>query len=158
VKGLTNEAEKKADVALSFESEAKERVNHAGTIQLTPLLTEGKLEIEALQLKGLRPYYENVIGVEIKDGLLDLTTQFAFAQKAEEPDVKLSELNAALRSLRLDVPGESEPLWRTPPGHERHDRCPASDRSSSAIGNRDGRFPSGNRTDDQPPPDQDARR
>jgi hypothetical protein len=52
--------------------------------------------------------------VEIKDGLLDLTTQVAFAQKAEEPDVKLSELNAALRSLRLDVPGESEPLWRAP--------------------------------------------
>ena len=55
-----------------------------------------------------------MIGVEFKDGLLDLTTQIAFAQKGEEPEVKLSDLNAALRSLRMDVPGESEPLWRVP--------------------------------------------
>ncbi len=114
VTGLNNEADKKANVELSFESDAKETFSHAGTVQLTPLLAEGKLEIRALQLKGLRPYYEDLIGVEFKDGLLDLTTQVAFAQKADEPEIKLSELNAALRSLRMDVPGESEPLWRVP--------------------------------------------
>ena len=114
VKGLTNEAEKKAEVAVSFESEAKERFNHTGTVQLTPLLAQGKLAIEGLQLKGLRPYYENLIGVEFKDGLLDLATQVDFEQKGEVPELKLSELTAALRSLRMDVPGESEPLWRVP--------------------------------------------
>ncbi len=114
VMGLTNEAGKKANVEISFESDAKEKFSHSGTIQLTPLLAEGKLAIEGLQLKALRPYYENVIGVEFKDGLLDLTTQIAFAQNGEEPDVKLSDLNAALRSLRMDVPGETEPLWRVP--------------------------------------------
>ena len=72
------------------------------------------MEIRALQLKKLRPYYEDLLGVEFKDGLLDLTTQVAFAQKADEPEVKLTELTAALRSLRMDVPGESEPLWRVP--------------------------------------------
>jgi len=114
VTGLNNEAGKKANVEISFESEAKEKFSHSGTIQLTPLLAEGKLAIAGLQLKGLRPYYENVIGVEFKDGLLDLATQIAFAQNGEEPDVKLSDLNAALRSLRMDVPGEAEPLWRVP--------------------------------------------
>jgi uncharacterized protein involved in outer membrane biogenesis len=114
VTGLNNEAGKKANVELSFESDAKEKFSHAGTVQLTPLLAEGKLTIEGLQLKGLRPYYENVIGVEFKDGLLDLTTQVAFAKNGEEPEVKFSELNAALRTLRMDVPGESEPLWRVP--------------------------------------------
>ncbi len=99
---------------MSFESDAKEKFSHSGTLQLTPLLAEGKLDIRALQLKGLRPYYENVIGVEFKDGLLDLTTHVAFAQKGDEPEIKLSELNAELRSLRMDVPGESEPLWRVP--------------------------------------------
>ncbi|MGH7809585.1 MAG: DUF748 domain-containing protein, partial [Candidatus Binatia bacterium] len=114
VTGLNNEAGKIANVEIAFESDAKEKFSHTGTLQLTPLLAEGKLIIERLQLKGLRPYYENVIGVEFKDGLLDLTTQVAFAQKGEEPEVKLSELNAALRSLRMDVPGEAEPLWRVP--------------------------------------------
>ena len=55
-----------------------------------------------------------MLGVEFKDGLLDLSTQVAFAQKADEPEVKLTELTATLRSLRMDVPGESEPLWRVP--------------------------------------------
>ncbi|HET9917935.1 MAG TPA: DUF748 domain-containing protein, partial [Candidatus Binatia bacterium] len=114
VTGLSNEADKKANVELSFESDAKETFSHTGNVQLTPLLAEGKLEIGALQLKKLRPYYEDLIGVEFKDGLLDLTTQVAFAQKADEPEVKLTELNAVLRTLRMDVPGESEPLWRVP--------------------------------------------
>ncbi len=114
VTGLSNEADKKANVELSFESDAKETFSHAGTVQLTPLLADGKLEVHALQLKKLRPYYGDLIGVEFKGGLLDLTTQIAFAQKADEPEIKLSELNAALRTLRMDVPGESEPLWRVP--------------------------------------------
>jgi hypothetical protein len=47
--------------------------------------------------------------------LLDLTTRFAVAQKDNKQlETKLAELNAALRSLRLDVPGDREPLWRAP--------------------------------------------
>jgi hypothetical protein len=114
ITGLNNEAGTKAGVELSFATDSKETFSHSGTVQLTPLMAEGKLDIRALQLKGLRPYYENLIGVEFKDGLLDLTTQVAFVQKADEPEVKLTELTAALRSLRMDVPGESEPLWRVP--------------------------------------------
>ena len=105
---------KKRRSRLSFESDAKERFNHIGTVQLTPLLAEGKLEIRALQLKKLRPYYEDVIGVEFKDGLLDVTTQVDLRAESDEPEIKLTELNAALRTLRMDVPGESEPLWRVP--------------------------------------------
>jgi hypothetical protein len=115
VKGLTNETEKKATTELSFQTEAKEQFNHTGTLQLTPLLAEGDIGIKDLQLKGLRPYYENVIGLEITEGLLDLTTHFAAGQKEEKQmETKLSELNADLRSLRLDVPGDREPLWRAP--------------------------------------------
>jgi hypothetical protein len=78
-------------------------------------LAEGQIEVKSLQLKGLRPYYENVVGVEITEGLLDLATRFAVAQKADKQlDTKLSEVNGALRSLRLDVPGDREPLWRAP--------------------------------------------
>jgi uncharacterized protein involved in outer membrane biogenesis len=115
VKGLTNEPEKKATTEVSFQTDAKEQFNHTGTVQLTPLLTEGEIEVKDLQLKGLRPYYESVVGVEITEGLLDLNTHFAVAQKEDNKlETKLSALNTALRSLRLDVPGEREPLWRAP--------------------------------------------
>ncbi len=56
-----------------------------------------------------------MLGVEITDGLMDLATRVAVAQRENKTlETKLSGLNVAFRSLRLDVPGESEPLWRTP--------------------------------------------
>jgi uncharacterized protein involved in outer membrane biogenesis len=112
VKGLSNEPDKKADVEISFQTDAKERFSQSGTLQLTPFAAEGKFAVEKLQLRGFRPYYESVVGVEIREGLMDLTANFSFARKEETVDAKLSELNVVLRSLRLDVPGESDPLWR----------------------------------------------
>jgi hypothetical protein len=115
VKELSNAGDKKATTAISFQTDAKEEFNHSGTLQLTPLVGEGDIEIKSLQLNGLRPYYESVVGVEIKEGFLDLTTHVGVAQKEDKKlEAKLSGLNADLRSLRLDVPGEREPLWRAP--------------------------------------------
>ncbi|HEY7317778.1 MAG TPA: DUF748 domain-containing protein [Candidatus Binatia bacterium] len=115
VKGLTNEPEKKATAEISFQSDAKEEVNYDGTLQLTPLASDGKIEVKSLQLKGLRPYYESVVGVDVTEGLLDLTTRFAILETDnKQPETKLGELNASLRSLRLNVPNEREPLWRSP--------------------------------------------
>src|SRR5262245_39631013 len=115
VKGLTNEPQKKATTEVSFQTDAKEDFNYRGELQLTPVLCDGQIEIKNLQLKGLRPYYESLLGVEITEGFLDLTTHLGVAQKDDNKlETKLSELNAALRSLRLDVPGDREPLWRTP--------------------------------------------
>src|SRR5215475_2477550 len=115
VKGLTNEPQKKATTEVSFQTDAKEDFNYRGELQLTPVLCDGQIEIKNLQLKGLRPYYESLLGVEITEGFLDLTTHLGVAQKDDNKlETRLSELNAALRSLRLDVPGDREPLWRTP--------------------------------------------
>jgi hypothetical protein len=112
VSGLSNEPDKKANVDLSFESAAKEKFAHAGTLQLTPLLAEGKLEIAALKPAALSPYYESALAAEIKDGALDLSTQYSFAEKAEQTEIKLANLNAGLRALRLELAGQPEPLWR----------------------------------------------
>jgi uncharacterized protein involved in outer membrane biogenesis len=115
VKELSNETDKKATTEISFQTDAKEEFKHNGLLQLAPLLAEGQIELKSFQLKELRPYYESVVGVEIREGLLDLTTQINLAQKEDQKlETKLSELNVALRSLRLDVPGEREPLWRAP--------------------------------------------
>ena len=97
VKGLTNEPEKKATTEISFQTDAKEEFNHTGTLQLTPLLAEGQIEVKSLQLKGLRPYYESVVGVEITEGLLDLTTRFAVGQKEDKQlETKLSRAECRL--------------------------------------------------------------
>ena len=112
ITGLTNETGKKANVELSFESEAKEKFAHTGTVQLTPLLAEGKLDVEGLKPGALRSYYEDAIAAEIKDGFFDLSTQYSFEDKEGQSDIKLSGLSANLRALRLELAGQPEPLWR----------------------------------------------
>ena len=110
--GLTNEAGKKANVELAFESAAKEKFTHTGTLQLTPLLAEGKFDLQALRLTALRSYYEEALAGEIKDGLFDLSSQYSFEAKENQPDIKLSALAAGLRNFRLELAGQPEPLWR----------------------------------------------
>jgi uncharacterized protein involved in outer membrane biogenesis len=115
VRELTNEPGKKIKTEVSFQSNPEEQFNYSGTLELTPLVIEGKIDVKGFHLKGLRPYYQDVVALEITEGLLDLTTDVAVARKQNEtPATKLSDLSAAFRSLRLDVPGTPEPLWRTP--------------------------------------------
>ena len=114
VKGLTSEPDKKATVEISFETDSREKLTHTGTLQLTPLVVEGKLDIEGLRPGGLRPYYQNTLAAEIKEGFFDLSTLYSLAQKNDQTQLQLSELNAAVRNLRLEEPGQREPLWRLP--------------------------------------------
>ena len=115
VKGLSNESGKKASTELSFQMSPKGEFNQNGTLQLTPLLVEGKIDFKGLDLKGLRPYYENVLGVEITEGMLDLSSRFVVQEKDDKQlQTKLDELSADLKSLQLNVPDEREALWRSP--------------------------------------------
>ncbi len=109
---LNSEAGKKANVELSFETDGKEKFAHSGTLQLTPLLAEGKLDIQALRAAALSPYYQDALAAEVKDGALDLATQYSFEDKAGQPDIKLTGLNANLRNFRMELAGQPEPLWR----------------------------------------------
>jgi len=112
VAGLDNEADRKAQVELSFETESKEKFSHSGTLQLTPLIAEGKVNLEALRLSALSPYYRQALAAEVKDGRLDLAALYSFDNKTDQPDIKLSELSATLRGFRLELAGQPEPLWR----------------------------------------------
>ncbi|MBI2532876.1 MAG: DUF748 domain-containing protein, partial [Deltaproteobacteria bacterium] len=114
IKGLTNEPEKKAAVEISFVTDSKEKFTHSGSLQLTPLLVEGKIDVEGLRPGNLRPYYQNTVAAEIKEGFLDLSTSYSLEQKNDKTQFKLSDLSALIRNLRLEEAGQREPLWRLP--------------------------------------------
>jgi len=114
IKGLTNEPEKKAAVEISFVTDGKEKFTHSGSLQLTPLLVEGKLDVTGLRPGNLRPYYQSTVAAEIKEGFLDISTSYSLEQKSDKTQFKLSDLNAAIRDLRLEEAGRREPLWRLP--------------------------------------------
>lgn len=112
IAGLSNDVDKKATAELSFDSENKEKFSHRGTLQLAPLLAEGKLAIEGLKPGALRSYYESALAAEIKDGSLDISGQYSFASKDGQSDLNLSALEANLRNFRLELAGQPAPLWR----------------------------------------------
>jgi uncharacterized protein involved in outer membrane biogenesis len=112
--GLTNEPGKKGTAEISFQSDAKEDFNYSADLQLTPLAVDGKFEIKGFRLAPLFPYYENVVNLEARSGLLTLTGAHSLAQTDKELSVKLSNLDAAFQDLRLHMVGKTEPLWRVP--------------------------------------------
>jgi hypothetical protein len=112
IKGLTNEADKKAETEISLQTDGKERFAQTGTLRLAPLAAEGKVDIGGLQLKAVQPYLQGALRTEIRDGLLDFGSRFAVEKKGENLSAVLSGMTLAIRSFRLDLPGEAEPLWR----------------------------------------------
>ncbi len=116
-KSFTNEKEKKGDVELSFETEFKERLNYSASLQLNPLLVDGKFDLKGFRLAPLRPYYEHALNLDIRNGLLDLSGGHSLAQGEKELALRVSGLNADLRDLQLHESGQAEPLWRIPALH-----------------------------------------
>lgn len=112
IAGLSGESGKKANVEVAFETEAKETFHHSGALQLTPLWAAGKLNLTALNAAALAPYYQDALEAEVKDGRVDLSAQYSFEDKSGQPDIKLTQVNAALRNFRLEQAGQPEPLWR----------------------------------------------
>jgi uncharacterized protein involved in outer membrane biogenesis len=113
-KGLTNEANKKATAEITFQSEAKEDFTYNADLQLTPLMVNGKFDIKGFRLAPLFPYYENVVNLQARSGLLNLSGTHSLAETDKELSIKVSDINAAFQDLRLYLAGKAEPLWRVP--------------------------------------------
>jgi uncharacterized protein involved in outer membrane biogenesis len=115
VKSLTNKPGDKSTIDVSFDSQAKGQVSYSATLQLAPLiLVDGKFDIKGFRLGTLFPYYEDVLNLEIRQGLLDLSGRHILEEGDKEWRVALADINAAFRSLQLHLPGKADPLWRIP--------------------------------------------
>jgi uncharacterized protein involved in outer membrane biogenesis len=114
IKRLGNAPEAQAEVSLRFDTDAKGHMTHTGTLRLTPLAAEGKVNVTGFRLDRLYPYYESAVNLEVADGALDLSTAYALKQEGDTLHATLSGLSADLKSLRLHYPGDQEPLWRVP--------------------------------------------
>ena len=114
VQGLSNAPDAKAAVKLGFDTDAKGTVAYDGTVQLTPIRAEGRVDFTGFRLGAMSPYYEDAINLEVADGTLDVSTRFEAALDAGRVDARASQLVATVKSLRLHFPGDKDPLWRIP--------------------------------------------
>jgi hypothetical protein len=112
ITNLSSAADQKAAVALSFVSDTGARVAHRGTLALTPVRADGRLEMTGLKLARLYPYYASALNLAVDDGTLDGSTELHF--DGGSGALALASLDATASNLKLRLPDEKEPLWRVP--------------------------------------------
>src|SRR5262249_49367304 len=68
VKNLASPGDQKASVTLSFATDQGARIAHRGTLTLTPVRADGRLEIAGLKLGHIYPYYASALNLAVDDG------------------------------------------------------------------------------------------
>jgi hypothetical protein len=112
VRSLGSGKDQKATVALSFVTDAGEKVSHRGSLSLSPVAGDGRLEIAGLKLGRLFPYYASALNLTVDDGTLDAATDVRFGGDAST--LALANMVATVHNLNMRLPDEKQPLWRIP--------------------------------------------
>jgi hypothetical protein len=109
---LSNAPGARATVKAGYETSNGAAFAYDGDLQPEPLAATGRIEIRAFRLADLFPYYESLLNLQVDDGLLDLEARVTLAGLGPPPDVRVTDIKAAVRSLKLTFPGEQTPQWR----------------------------------------------
>jgi len=108
VRNLSSAEGSKATVKASYVTDAKASFSYDGTVGIAPVSAEGRFALGAWQLAVLYPYYADALNVEVVDGKADAEGQVFLSLPAGggEPVIRVSGVNAALKSVKLRYPGE----------------------------------------------------
>jgi Domain of Unknown Function (DUF748) len=114
VDGLTTEKGKAAKTSLSFSTEAGERFSQEGTLELSPLASDGSVSLGKIVLGKYAPYYRDAVLFDLKGGTLDLRTGYHFLQGADGEQVRITGLACDVGGLRLRRRGEEDDFLKVP--------------------------------------------
>jgi uncharacterized protein involved in outer membrane biogenesis len=114
VAGLDNAPEAKAAVRLGCDTGAKGKLAVEGSLQLTPLRAEGKIDLAALQLGAFAPYVEEVLEVMLSGGALSTKGQFSAGARGDGPMRVAYRADASIANFAsLDKPTSQDLLrWK----------------------------------------------
>ncbi len=114
VKQLSNRPDVKGTYTLTMQTETKESIGLEGSVSLTPLSVDGKVEGKSILLKKYAPYYSDIVLFDIEGGKLDFSSRYNYAQGKGGPEIVASEVAASVTALRLKRRDESEDFVRVP--------------------------------------------
>jgi uncharacterized protein involved in outer membrane biogenesis len=98
---------------VSAKTDAGEAFKNTGSFTVEPLAVDGALDIKGLPLKRYTPFFDNMVKLEVDDGVVDLATKYHYAA-GEKPEESIADLSATLKSPRLRKRGEKDPFFRAP--------------------------------------------
>lgn len=113
ITNFASAADQKANVTFSFATDTGAHVAHHGTLSLSPLRTDGRLEITGFRLAHLYPFYASALNLAVDDGALDCTTDVHF-DGGPAGTRTLTNLDATASNVKMRLPDEKQPLWRVP--------------------------------------------
>ncbi|MHC1743434.1 MAG: DUF748 domain-containing protein [Syntrophobacteraceae bacterium] len=114
LQGVSNREGSKPTYELAASTESQEKIQIAGDITLDPLTATGTVETHALQLPRYAPYYGDHIRFALKEGTVDLKTDYRFALAGKQPDLHLGKLAVSLKELRCTREGDPEDFLTLP--------------------------------------------
>ncbi len=108
--------DKKTAVSFSAKTGFGEEVKIAGELSVEPLTADGLAEGLHIPLKRYAPYYANRLLFSIEDAVLNMSVRYSFEKKegTADPVVKLSDVGASLRNLKLRRNDEKEYFLKIP--------------------------------------------
>jgi len=104
----------KTTLDLKFGTDAGETVKLTGGIQIDPIRSEGKMEVDKMPLKRYAPYYKDMVTFDVEDGVLGLSTGFRYSADKAAPEMKVFEMSASLSSVKLKKRDEKSEFLRVP--------------------------------------------
>jgi uncharacterized protein involved in outer membrane biogenesis len=99
-----------ADAVLVANGPDGSRIDWKGQLNLSPITSNGQLEIDGLALKTFWPYVRDVAPLALNKGQLSLKTDYQL-DLSEGTSLRLSDASVTLASLSIDSP-DAQPLLR----------------------------------------------
>ncbi len=112
VRGLSNARGATATVEAGLRALPGGTLKQHGTLRLTPLLAEGTLNLDGIELGRFAPYYQHQVAFDIPSGRLDVGAAYRFAQEKSGPHVRISDAHVELADLALRRRGVRDDFFR----------------------------------------------
>jgi len=102
-------ADANSPYAFEGSTESGERFSWSGTVRNDPFRSSGTIAFENLRLPKYGPYYEQEVAVDLRDGRINLRTNYDVEWGAQGRHLKISEGELALRGLAVFLQGRQQP-------------------------------------------------
>jgi uncharacterized protein involved in outer membrane biogenesis len=112
--GLRTVVGHRSGVSLEAWTEAKEHVAWKGDLGFQPFASKGSLLLENLSLPKYRPYEQDQVSSEIRSGTGTVRAQYRFEWSKGHHVVELSNLELAVRDLKVAERGVADPVIELP--------------------------------------------
>lgn len=101
VEKFTTQSHMSGEYSLDLETEIKETMDSKGRFEISPATADGTLSLSSLMLNKYAPYYEGLVGFDVKEGRVNLSLGYEILSKQEKSDIRIKTEEFLIQSLTI---------------------------------------------------------